>query len=226
MHRNPDQYTIISHVHRAYNYTGPFRFSGYIWLDNKIAFKKVVGISCPTCAMCIYGNGHHHHHLFLKRPFLPRSARVRCLPRTSLNTAHSGCKPSLCSSVSSFTHSLHVFLPLPPPHFYRPTPNHLCSYVPHAQTTSIYHASPLLPRSEHPKDCTSPHLIQCTMLIMGSIKNEPINKSWFLLYIKSNITIIIKQFHYVQNYNPKTFEQLTTSQSSNNSLRISIIRCF
>ena len=30
---------------------------------------------------------------------------------TSLNTAHSGCKPSL--SVSSFTHSLHVFLSLP-----------------------------------------------------------------------------------------------------------------
>ena len=29
----------------------------------------------------------------------------------SLNTAHSGCKPS--SSMSSFTHSLHVFLPLP-----------------------------------------------------------------------------------------------------------------
>ena len=24
---------------------------------------------------------HHHHHLFLKRPFLPRSARVRRLPR-------------------------------------------------------------------------------------------------------------------------------------------------
>ena len=30
---------------------------------------------------------------------------------TSLNTAHSGCK--LSSSVSSFTHSLHVFLPRP-----------------------------------------------------------------------------------------------------------------
>ena len=26
-------------------------------------------------------NYHHHHHLFLKRPFLPRSARVRRLPR-------------------------------------------------------------------------------------------------------------------------------------------------
>ena len=52
--------------------------------------------------------------------------------------------------------------PLPPPHFYRPTPNHLCSYAPHAQTTyaqttSIYHALPLFPHSEHPKDCTSLH---------------------------------------------------------------------
>ena len=83
---------------------------------------------------------------------------------TSLNTVHSGCKPS--SSMSSFR-LLHILSmssypcphisPLPPPHFYRPTPNHLRSYVPHAQTTSIYHASPLLPRSEHPKDCTSPH---------------------------------------------------------------------
>ena len=77
---------------------------------------------------------------------------------TSLNTAHSGCKPQ---AVSSFTHSLHVFLypcphisPLPPPHFCRLTPNHLCSYVSHAQTTSNYYASPLLPCSEHPKDCT------------------------------------------------------------------------
>ena len=29
--------------------------------------------------------------------------------------------------------------PLPPPHSYRPTPNNLHSYAPHAQTTSIYH---------------------------------------------------------------------------------------
>ena len=69
----------------------------------------------------------------------------------SLNTTHSECKPS--SSISSFTHSLQVFLPLPahltpatspPPHSYRPTPNHLHSYGPHAHTTSIYHASPPL----------------------------------------------------------------------------------
>ena len=40
------------------------------------------------------------------------------------------------------------------------TPNHLLSYVPHAQTTSIYHASPLLPRSKHPKDYkTSLHFL-------------------------------------------------------------------
>ena len=65
----------------------------------------------------------------------------------SLNTAHSGCKPS--SSVSFFTHSLQVSCPcphtspLPPPHFYRPTPNHLHSYVPHAQTI------PTKPNSNH-----------------------------------------------------------------------------
>ena len=56
-----------------------------------------------------------------------------------LNTTHSECKPS--SSISSFTHSQsfcpypHIS-PLPPPHFYRLTPNYLHSYVPHAQTTS------------------------------------------------------------------------------------------
>ena len=61
----------------------------------------------------------------------------------SLNTTHSKCKPS-----SSIYHPLLHILPksscpyphispLPPLHFYRPTPNHLHSYVPHAQTTSI-----------------------------------------------------------------------------------------
>ena len=41
--------------------------------------------------------------------------------------------------------------PQPPPHFYRPTPNHLHSYDPYAQTISIYHASPPQPRSENTK---------------------------------------------------------------------------
>ena len=94
---------------------------------------------------------HHHRHLFLKLPFLQKVGLDVCPDmrplHTSLNTAHSECKPG--SFVSSFTHSLlssypcpHIS-PLPPPYFYRPTPNHLRSYVPHAQTTSIYHASPL-----------------------------------------------------------------------------------
>ena len=58
-------------------------------------------------------------------------------------------------------HSLHILSkssypypyisPLPPPHFYRLTPNHLHSYFPHVQTTSIYHTSPPQLRSEHPK---------------------------------------------------------------------------
>ena len=80
---------------------------------------------------------------------------------------------------------LHIS-PLPPPHFYRPTPNHLCSYIPHAQTTSIYHASPLLPRSEHLKDCTRPHFASypsethhtsispsCTLLSPGYADSQP-----------------------------------------------------
>ena len=45
--------------------------------------------------------------------------------------------------------------PLPPPHSYRPTPNHLHSYTPHTQTISIYHALPPQPRSHPPKDYKS-----------------------------------------------------------------------
>ena len=76
--------------------------------------------------------------------------RLLCI---SMNTTHSECKPS-----SSITHSLQVFLPLPT-HLTPATttilqadgdtqsverknygddwPNHLHSYAPHAQTTSI-----------------------------------------------------------------------------------------
>ena len=78
----------------------------------------------------------------------------------SLNTIYtlSECKPS---SLAHPYHPLHILSksscpyphisPLPPPHFYRLTLNHLHSYVPHAQTTSIYHASPPQPRSEPQK---------------------------------------------------------------------------
>ena len=92
----------------------------------------------------------HHHHLFWKRPFLPRSTRVRrfsrydlsiylwTLPIQLLNTTHSAppYHPSHFLSKSSCLYP-HIS-PLSPPHFYRPTPNHPHSYVPHAQTTSIY----------------------------------------------------------------------------------------
>ena len=85
----------------------------------------------------------------------------------SLNTAHSGCKPS--SSISSFTHSLPVLLPLPAhltpatTTFLQADTQCLYSHVPHAQTTSIYHASPPQPRSEHIKtvqDITSLPILQ------------------------------------------------------------------
>ena len=82
----------------------------------------------------------------------------------SLNTAHSGCKPS--SSVFFFTHSLHVFLPLPT-HFTPATTTFLQadtqsspflrSTCPNHLKSSIYHTSPPQPCSERPKDCTRPH---------------------------------------------------------------------
>ena len=45
--------------------------------------------------------------------------------------------------------------PLPPPHFYRLTPNHLHSYAPDAYTVSILTTSATI--GEYPKDCTNPH---------------------------------------------------------------------
>ena len=82
----------------------------------------------------------------------------------SLNTAHSGCKPSAFiyypSHIPTKSPSLYPHIsPLPPPHFYRPTPNHPHSNAPHAQTTSIYPTSPPHRRSVHPKDCTNPHCV-------------------------------------------------------------------
>ena len=61
--------------------------------------------------------------------------------------------------ISSFTHSVRVFLHLTtlfspaPPHFYRSTPNHPQSYAPDAQTISICHVSPHQLHSEYPKVC-------------------------------------------------------------------------
>ena len=108
---------------------------------------------------------HHHHHLFLKRPSFHAQLGSDVPPEMkplhiSLNTAHSGCKPS--AFISSFKHSYQVFSlyphisPLPPPHFYRPTPNHSHCYVPHAQTISIYLTPPPHRRSVHPENCTDP----------------------------------------------------------------------
>ena len=89
--------------------------------------------------------------IFKKRPSFHAQLGLDVPPKMkplhiSLNTAHSGCKPS--AFISSFIHSYKVFFlyphisPLPPPHFYMLIPNHPNSYVPHAKTTSIYPALP------------------------------------------------------------------------------------
>ena len=90
---------------------------------------------------------------------------MRSLPvHTSLNTAHSGCKPSSSMSYCLYPHTLskssysspYISL-LPPPPFYRPIPNHPHSHAPDAQTTPICHVSPYPPHSAHSEDCTNPH---------------------------------------------------------------------
>ena len=53
-----------------------------------------------------------HHHLFLKRRFLPLSARVRHLPRNEDSSHIPELSPFVLQTMSSFTHSLHVSLPL------------------------------------------------------------------------------------------------------------------
>ena len=61
----------------------------------------------------ISSHHHHHHHLFFKCPFFHATlgfVHMRSL-HTSLNTSHSGCKPSTSMSLS--THSFQVFLFLP-----------------------------------------------------------------------------------------------------------------
>ena len=124
------------------------------------------GAEFSSCLNVFISHHHHHHHLFLNRSFLPCSARVRHLPRYEASP-HIPEHYSFRVQTKLIRVIFHTFspslpaltLPPPPPHFNRPTPNHLHSYAPHGQTISIYHASPPQPCSEHPKDCTRPVII-------------------------------------------------------------------
>ena len=72
----------------------------------------------------------HHHHLFFKSVhFFHAQLGLDVLP--DMKPLHISPYPHI--SVSS---------PPPSPHFYRPTPNHLHSYVPHAKTTSVTLCTP------------------------------------------------------------------------------------
>ena len=75
----------------------------------------------------------------------------------SLNTTYSGCKP--CTFMSSFTHSLQVFLFLPfhltpatSTFLQADTQSSTLLCAPDAQTTSICHVSPHPPHSIYPID--------------------------------------------------------------------------
>ena len=63
-------------------------------------------------------------------------------------------KPTSCTS-KNFEHPPANFPSCAPA--YRPTPNHLHSYAPHAQTISIYHAVPPQPRNLNPQETVQIH---------------------------------------------------------------------
>ena len=95
-----------------------------------------------------------HRHLFWKRQFLPRSARVDVCPEMKLNFIYSLISFSKHMESSYFCPQI---CPQSPPHFYSPKPNLSHSYAPNAQTISICHASPPQLHSEYRKECTKPH---------------------------------------------------------------------
>ena len=77
-----------------------------------------------------------------------------------LNSTQSGCKPSnflyiLLHTLAKSSCPYPYSSPPPPPHFYRPTPNHPHSYAPDVQTTSICHTTSATICI--PKDLTNPH---------------------------------------------------------------------
>ena len=100
-----------------------------------------------------------HHHLFLKHPFLSRSASVRCFP-----SQHEPPPPpphTVVHTTPGRRPSPHIPFPSqapPPPPHHRPTPNHPQSHMPHMPkpthpprpTTSAICPEPI-------KDHTRPH---------------------------------------------------------------------
>ena len=82
---------------------------------------------------------HHHHHLFWKHSFLPRYARVSCLPIWSpftypwlslIQDVNQALSWSHTQSLSKSSYSSRNISPLPPPPFYRVIPSYPHSYAP------------------------------------------------------------------------------------------------
>ena len=122
---------------------------------------------------------HHHHHLFLKCPSLHAQLGLDVFPdmrllHISLNTTHSECKPS--SSISSFTHSLQVFVPLST-HLTPTTTTFLQADTPVLmKSTEIYSPPQTLTHNLTPSSCmwNYPLKTQSIPLYPNSIPTYPI----------------------------------------------------
>ena len=113
---------------------------------------------------------HHHHHLFLKRPFLPRSARVRRFSRYETSPHTPGTLLIQGANKAQSYHPLHIlskfsfYLYISPPPPTRLTPNHLHSYTFHMpkppQSSTPRHFSHALNTQKTIEDLTSLPIFQ------------------------------------------------------------------
>ena len=136
--------------------------------------------SSDMCSVRVKMIESHHHHLFLKRPFLPRSARVRRLPQYEASPhIPEHCRFRVQTKLVRQCLLLHILSmsscpcphisPLPTPHFYRPhpiisiltfhmpkppqstIPHHFCHALNTRKTVQVLTSLPILQRhTTHP----------------------------------------------------------------------------
>ena len=115
---------------------------------------------------CLYCHHHHHHHLFLKRPFVPRWARVGCSSHIWSPSAHPWTLP-IQTGTQQFHVIFHTLSPILPAyaHTSRPCHHHIstgghpvCSKCPNHLNLPHLTTSATLGT---PEDCTNLHCTFC-----------------------------------------------------------------
>ena len=130
--------------------------------EHSARLQPSINLHAPVTAF----HHHHHHHLFLKRPFLPRSARVRCFSRYEVSPHIPEHYPFRVQTqlLHIIPHTFSPSLPAPtrtshPSHHHISTGQHpiistLTLHMPKPpQSTTPHHLSHTL----NPQKTTNPH---------------------------------------------------------------------